>query len=69
MHRYLGVALGGPRHGIRLDAGEHWDGRIKLPHAWEFSTKDTAYYPGYYAWSSYRKAWVWHEGRRPQIPL
>lgn len=55
-----GIAVGGPRHGVRLSAPISWDGLVRKPG----HTGHTAnsYYAGNYKWrynDEYGDTWVW----------
>lgn len=57
-----GIAVGGPRDGVKIDAPVGWNGKIKKPNHSGVRTEDL--YKGYYNWEfvEYYKtySWVWH---------
>ena len=60
-----GVAKGGPRDGVKLSAGNLWDGRIALPQKASNSEhghepKHPKYYLGWYKWNVFARTWIWH---------
>lgn len=52
-----GIAVGGPRAGIKLSAEDNWDGRIKERR--QSDNKNPKYYPGRYVWDG--ETWRWLE--------
>lgn len=50
-----GIAIGGPRDGVKLSAGPSWDGRVKdIRHSMGAIER---YFPGRYRWVE--RVWLW----------
>lgn len=67
MERFQGIAVGGPRHGVKLDAAPSWDGRIAIPRQ-DPSSEKRRFYPGKYIWGysfSHGDTWCWKADDRP----
>lgn len=57
-----GVAVGGPRDGVKLSAGSSWDGRVRLrppKNEQEMPSSKIIFHPGYYKWYPKYDSWVW----------
>lgn len=52
-----GVAIGGPRTGVRLTASPNWSGRVR--YAGRTRDHTPHYYPGNYVWNAALNTWVW----------
>lgn len=66
-----GIAVGGPRNGVKLTAPFSWDGLVKKPN--QLGNQEHNFYPGKYKWEHHRPTdkytWVWHfnEPKKKQV--
>jgi hypothetical protein len=64
-----GIAIGGPRDGVKLSAGESWNGRVPMPRPDTATSVSTVrWYPGRYIWSVRRATWLWEVIPEPKAP-
>jgi hypothetical protein len=57
---YEGLAIGGPRDGVKLTAQPDWDGRIAFYDRTPFHTPVQRHHPGRYKWDTALNTWVWY---------
>lgn len=56
-----GIALGGPRHGVKLTAGPRWDGVVRHQQPGSMAAEAGLAYPGRYKFDFVIDTWVWEE--------
>lgn len=57
-----GIAVGGPRNGVRLMAPATWNGQIRLPEPKAMVAESgSRMYPGRYIFDDVAGTWIWHE--------
>lgn len=59
-----GLAIGGPRNKVVLDASINWNGRVrKPPPKSQYTGATVSYYPGKYVWQNDLHVWEWKADR------
>jgi hypothetical protein len=67
-----GIAVDGPRDGVKLSCPPNWDGRVGLPQQGPGGAA-TRYYPGRYQWlfdpTSNTYTWIWNRDRAKEAVI
>lgn len=58
-----GVAVGGPRHGVKLTAGPHWNGIVRHQAPGSNMAEAGLPYLGRYKFDVAVGTWIWEEGK------
>jgi len=58
-----GIAIGGPRHGVKLSAGPNWNGVVRYQSPGSSAPETGIPYPGRYVFDPVTDTWVWEEAK------